>query len=52
LQSTGNKSGEKGSLAMTNDMWMTPEIPGYSEINDFNRRWGIKMGAMPSFGVS
>jgi hypothetical protein len=52
LQSTDNQSGEKGSLAMTNDMWMTPEIPGYTEVNDFNRRWGMKMGAMPAVGLS
>ena len=47
------QSGQTGSLAITNDMWMVPEIPGYSEVKDFNNRMAIKMGtvfggAMPS----
>jgi hypothetical protein len=39
-------SGQTGSMAMTNDMWMAPEIPGYSEVRDFNQRMAQKMGTI------
>jgi hypothetical protein len=47
------QSGQTGGMAITNDMWMVPEIPGYSEVRDFNSRMAAKMGtvfsgAMPS----
>jgi hypothetical protein len=47
------QSGQTGNMAMTNDMWMAPEIPGYSEVRDFNARMAAKMstvysGSMPS----
>ncbi len=41
---TDKKTGNKGTFAITNDMWMTPEIPGYSEVRDFNQKWAQKMG--------
>jgi hypothetical protein len=46
LQGQNTKTGEKGNLAITNDMWMAPEIPGYAEVRDFERRYALKMGAM------
>ena len=47
------QSGQTGGMAITNDMWMVPEIPGYGEVRDFNSRMAAKMGtvfsgAMPS----
>jgi hypothetical protein len=39
-------SGKTGGMAMTNDMWMAPEIPGYDQVRDFNRRLAEKMGSM------
>ena len=44
LEATDQQSGQKGSLAITNDMWLAPEIPGYSEVRDFNERYARKMG--------
>jgi len=44
LEATDQSSGQKGSLAITNDMWLAPEIPGYSEVRDFNKRFAQKMG--------
>ncbi len=41
---TDKKTGNKGTFAITNDMWMTPEIPGYSEVRDFYQKWAAKMG--------
>ncbi len=46
LEGTDQKSGQKGSLAITNDMWMAPEIPGYGEVRDFNKRFALKMGTL------
>ena len=39
LEATDQPTGQKGSLALTNDMWLAPEIPGYSEVRDFNKRF-------------
>jgi hypothetical protein len=44
LEGTDQQSGQKGSLAMNNDMWLAPEIPGYSEVREFNKRFAVKMG--------
>jgi hypothetical protein len=44
LEATDQQSGQPGSLAITNDMWMAPEIPGYEAVRDFNRRFALKMG--------
>jgi len=46
LQGEDKKTGQTGALDITNDMWMTPEIPGYDEVRDFDLRWGKKMGSM------
>lgn len=50
LEGTDKKTGEKGALAFTNDMWMAPDIRGYSEVRDFNQRLAVKMGMI--FGSS
>src|SRR6266702_4558271 len=44
MQATDQKTGKSGNIAMTNDLWMTQEIPGYEEIRDFNIRYAKKMG--------
>lgn len=43
---TDTQSGQTGSMAFTNDMWMVPEIPGYSEVTDFYRKFAEKMGSV------
>lgn len=53
MEATDQKSGQTGNMAITNDMWMAPEIPGYDQVRDFNQRMAQKMGsgfsgAMPS----
>ncbi|HTD95490.1 MAG TPA: hypothetical protein VK627_01120 [Edaphobacter sp.] len=45
-------SGQTGSLAMTNDMWMAPEVPGYEEVRDFYRRFAVKLGVMMGGAVN
>jgi len=43
-------SGQQGSLAITNDMWMASELPGYEEIREFNRKFAEKMGYVMKSG--
>ncbi len=43
---TDKQSGQSGAMNITNDMWMAPEIRGYQEVRDFQRRMGEKMGRM------
>lgn len=44
MNATDKKSGQAGSFAITNDMWMVPEIPGYDEVREFYRKYAEKMG--------
>ena len=46
MQATDQKTGQSGNLAMSNDLWLTPEIPGYQEVRDFNIRYAKKLGAV------
>ena len=46
MNATDKKSGQTGSMAITNDMWMAPEVPGYDEVRDFQRRFAEKMGSV------
>lgn len=49
---TDQKSQQSGAMAVTNDMWMVPEIPGYEQVRDFNVRMAEKMGMMtPGVGL-
>lgn len=41
---TDTTNGQQGAFAMTNDMWMAPEIPGYDELRDFQKRFAVKLG--------
>ncbi len=46
MEAKDQKSGQSGNMAMTNDMWMVPEIPGYKEVREFQQRLALKMGTM------
>jgi hypothetical protein len=46
MEAKDQKSGQTGNMAMTNDMWMVPEIPGYGEVREFQQRLAAKMGSM------
>ncbi len=43
LNATDTQTQQSGSMAVTNDMWMVPSIPGYEQIRDFYKRFGEKM---------
>ena len=44
VEAKDQQSRQTGNMAITNDMWLVPEIPGYSEVRDFNQRMALKMG--------
>ncbi len=44
MNATDQQSKQTGSMAVTNDMWVVPEIPGYAEMRDFSTRLAEKMG--------
>jgi hypothetical protein len=50
MDATDKKSGQTGSLAITNDMWLAPEVPGYDEVREFHKRFAEKLGTV--FGGS
>ncbi|MHB1675828.1 MAG: hypothetical protein ACYCSP_16465 [Acidobacteriaceae bacterium] len=41
---TDTTNGQQGAFAITNDMWMAPEIPGYDELREFQKKYAAKMG--------
>lgn len=43
MDATDKSSGQTGSMAITNDLWLAPEIPGYDQVKDFYRRYAEKM---------
>lgn len=52
MDATDQQSGQTGSFAITNDMYLAPDIPGYDEIRDFYKRYAIKMGAVMSGAIN
>lgn len=46
MDATDKKSGQKGSLAITNDMWLAPEVAGYDEVREFQKRFAAKLGTV------
>ncbi len=52
MDGTDKSSGQTASFAITNDMWLAPEIPGYGEVREFYKRYAAKMGSVFSGSVS
>jgi len=44
MNATDEKTKETGTMAITNDMWLVPEIPDYTQVRDFYMRMASKMG--------
>lgn len=49
---TDQKSGQTGSFAMANDMYLAPEIPGYEEVREFEKRYALKLGTVVSPAIT
>lgn len=43
LNATDTQSQQSGSMAVTNDMWMVPAIPGYEQVGEFYKRFAAEM---------
>ncbi len=52
MDATDRQSGQTGSLAITNDMYLAPDIPGYEEVRDFYKRYAAKMGTVISGAIN
>lgn len=52
IQGTDAKSGQKGGLAVTADMWIAPKVSGFEEIADFHKRMAQKLNWTPSEGMT
>ncbi|WP_260705816.1 hypothetical protein [Edaphobacter flagellatus] len=52
MNATDKKTGQSGSMAITNDMWMAPEVPGYDEVRDFQRRFATRLGTVFSGAIN
>jgi hypothetical protein len=50
MMATDDKTAQSGTMSVTNDMWLVPEIPGYAEMRDFFARMGQQMGETASGG--
>ena len=47
MQGADAKSGAKGGIDMTTDMWIAPQVSGYQEVRDFYRRMSEKLEWTP-----
>jgi len=43
MKATDTQTQQSGNMAVTNDMWMVPSIPGYDQVRDFYKRFALKM---------
>jgi len=51
MTATNTQTQQSGNLAITNDMWLVPEVPGYDQVRDFYKRFAAKMAdATVGFG--
>jgi hypothetical protein len=46
VEGTDTDNGQKAALAMTADLWLTPDIPGYEEVREFERKLAARMGGV------
>ncbi len=47
MESTDKESGQKGSLAVTSNMWLAKNVPGYEEVRAFQVKMAQKLAWMP-----
>lgn len=46
MNATDQKTQQSGAMAITNDMWMVPEVPGYDQVREFQKRFAEKMSTV------
>jgi hypothetical protein len=50
MTATDTKSQQSGAIGITNDMWMTPAVPGYEAVRDFDKLYAEKLATAMGFG--
>lgn len=50
MTATDKQSQQSGAMGITNDMWMTPEIPGYAALRDFDKKYAEKLSGVLGVG--
>ena len=45
MNATDQKTQQTGAMAVTNDMWMVPAIPGYDQVREFHKRMAEKLAS-------
>jgi hypothetical protein len=48
LEATDQKSGQSGSMVMVADQWIAPNVAGYDEVRNFQRRMAEKLNWTPN----
>ncbi len=51
MTATDTQTQQSGNMAITNDMWMVPAIPGYDQVRDFYKRMALKMVDAGTIGL-
>jgi hypothetical protein len=51
MEGTDQKSGQTGSMVVTADSWIAPQVSGYAEVRDFQRRMAEKLNWTPGGGM-
>lgn len=52
MDAVDQTSGQAGAFAITNDMYLASEIPGYEEVREFYSRYAVKMGSVMSSAMN
>jgi len=52
MDATDQTSGQTGSFAITNDMYLAQDIPGYGEVRDFYKLYAEKLGTVMSGAIN
>lgn len=47
MEGTDQKSGQKGGMTVTTDMWIAQGVPGYQEVRAFYKKMGEKLNWTP-----
>lgn len=47
MEGTDEKTGQKGGMTITTDMWLAPSIPGYDEVRAFHKKMAEKLNWTP-----
>ena len=48
MEGADQQTGNTGGMTMTSDMWLAPKMAGFSEVTDFYKRMGEKVGWAPT----